>query len=108
MRKHFRLAEAGPAWFAASDAEPGARVVSFSSLPRGRITLWLCLDPRAHEAALAFHAQDTRVPGYSRGFYDEHFPEPCVLLGGARSTSELRATLADWVARIRKAYAETS
>ncbi len=108
LRKHFRLCDVGSIYYSAIDAIPGERVVPLFTLPRGLITLWLCLDPDAHSASVEFHARDRQLRHYSRICYDEHFPEPCVLLDGGKSVREMRSLLSGWMVRIREAHAATS
>ena len=108
LRKAIRLHDVGSISYVALDAVDGERVVPLSAVRRGVITLWLCLDREAHAASVAVHARDRHESGYSRGFYDEHFPEPCVLLNGAASSRDLRSVLSAWAAKIREAHAATS
>jgi hypothetical protein len=74
----------------------------------GCITLWLSLDSESHTVSRELHSRDLRFAGYSRGFYEEAFPEACILIDAGQSTSKLRASLSFWAKRIIDEWYATS
>ena len=106
-KKHFRLSAPGigSAYLSALDATPRGEVVPPSELPKALLTLWLCLDKDALAVAQHLHSQDAQNPRYGRGFYDEHFPQPCVLIETGPSSPKL---LSDWARQIIEAWYATS
>ncbi len=107
--KHFRLSAPGigAAYLAAIDPDSVGKVLAISALPRGCMDLWLCLDRAALIAAEAAHQRDRAIPRYGRGFYEEVFPEACVLLESAHQ-AELRTLLASWARKIIVAWRASS
>jgi hypothetical protein len=101
-KKHFRLSVPGmgPAYLAALDSQPGEKIAHPSELPKGLITLWVALDLESLSVVRSLHSDDVQLPRYSRGFYAELLPEPCVLI----PIDEL-STLKQ---KITEAYFETS
>ena len=107
-KKHFRLSAPGigAAYLAALDATPGNKIVPPSELPKGLITLWVALDRQSLSVARSLHSDDRRTASYGRGrFYEEYFPEPCVLVLG---DSTLRESLIDWKEKIIAAWYASS
>lgn len=107
--KHFRLSAPGigAAYLAAIDADAVGKVLAISALPSGCMDLWLCLDRSALVAAEAAHRRDRAMPRYGRGFYEEVFPEACVLLESA-NPGDQRALLASWAQKIIDAWRASS
>ena len=107
--KHFRLSAPGigAAYLAAIDTDSVGKVLAISALPRGQIDLWLCLDRAALVEAEAAHQRDRATPRYGRGFYEEVFPEVCVLLESAHQ-AEQRTLLASWAQKVIDAWRATS
>lgn len=107
--KHFRLSAPGigAAYLAAIDTDAVGKVLAISALPRGHIDLWLCLDGAALTAAEAAHQRDRAMLRYGRGFYQDMFPEACVLLESA-DPGDQRTLLASWARKIIDAWRATS
>jgi len=105
-KRHFRLSVPGmgPAYLSALDAIPGEDIVHPSKLPKRLMTLWVALDAEAFDLCNKLHAKDLRIPGYSRWFYDEDFPEACILIQAGKSNDELKKALTHLRERIISAY----
>jgi hypothetical protein len=106
--RSFRLSAPGigGAYYCALDAGSEGRIVHPQSLRPGLVTLWICLDRSSLEACEALNARDRTLPGYGRGFYDEIFPEACVLVPD-HGTVHQKNLLQDWAKKIIDAWYST-
>jgi hypothetical protein len=107
--KYFRLSQPGigAALLASTNALPGGKVVPLEELPRARIHLWICLDQAALEECKAIHQRDRLTPTYDRGFYEELFPEACVLVQHS-SPKQQNQLLSSWAQKVIQAWVSTS
>ncbi len=110
QKKYFRLSEPGigAAYLCGVDADSDEKIVMPKSLPKGCITLWLSLDHKSFILSKKLHAKDLRNRKYSRGLYDETFPEACILLEYEQAMEKLEELLSFWVQQITAAWHETS
>ena len=109
-KKHFRLTAPGigAAYLAALEPEPSALIRPLDELPKGLITVWVALDDESFTASLQRHQDDRTNARYSRGFYDEHLPEPCILVDLEGSSRAFENRLAELAQRVVEAWYATS
>lgn len=109
-KKFFRLSTPGlePAYLASLEGERSGNIYSLEQLPKNQITIWIALDPESFLAATLQHQNDLLNPRYSRGFYDELLPEPCVLVNIDQSPEESKRLLADLAQEITNAWYASS
>jgi hypothetical protein len=109
-KRHLRLRAPGMGCplLATLEPEPSGDIQPLAQVPSGRITLWVALDNDALRASMQRHHEDTQNPRYDRGFYDEHFPEPCLLVDFCASPAQSKAQLAGLAQRLVDAWHATS
>lgn len=109
-KRHFRLEAPGigPAYVASLATLRAEDVPPLSQIPVNQIALWIALDDTSFSAAQLRHRSDLNNPRYSRGFYSEHFPEPCILIDFDRSPAESGKQLTELAQQIIAAWYETS
>ncbi len=109
-KKHFRLNAPGigAAYLASLDTETTDHIPPIEEIPKAQITLWIALDAKSFSAAQMRHHADLRHLQYDRGFYNEHFPEPCILVDFNQSSKEFKNRLAELAKSIIDAWYATS
>jgi len=109
-KKHFRLSAPGigAAYLVTLDPVDSDSVLSFEDLPPGRITFWVALDGNSLSASRKQHQIDRMNPNYSRGFYEQDLPEPCVLVDFDKPTSASQKQLADLAEKVVEAWYASS
>jgi hypothetical protein len=109
-KKHFRLGVPGigAAYLASLQTEPTDDIPALTQIPAAQITLWIALDAKSFSAAQLRHRADMQNPRYGRGFYNEHFPEPCILVDFNQSPKESKNQLSELAQRIINAWYATS
>ena len=92
--KDFRLSAPGigPPYLAKRETRPSHDVPPLTRIPAAQIVLWVALDTKSFAAAQTRHRDDLRNPRYDRGFYNDHFPEPCINHAMRRSGGGQRFT----------------
>ena len=108
--KYFRLSAPGigAAYLVTLEPMSSDSIQRLEELPSGRITLWVALDSESLSASQQRHQADLRNPRYSRGFYEDHLPEPCVLVDFEKSASASKKQLAELAQTIIDAWYATS
>lgn len=109
-KRHFRLGAPGigAAYLASLDAKTTDDIPPIAQIPAAQITLWIALDANSFSAAQLRHHADLRHPRYDRGFYNEPFPEPCILVDFSQSPKESKNRLAELAQSIINAWYATS
>ena len=109
-RKHFRLSAPGigPPCLAKLETRPSHDVPRLTQIPAAQIVLWVALDTKSFAAAQTRHRDDLRNSRYDRGFYNVHFPEPCILVDFDRNPKEAKKQLAELALRVIEAWYATS
>ncbi|WP_131818218.1 hypothetical protein [Planctopirus hydrillae] len=109
-KKFFRLSTPGlgPFYLASLETEQSGSTQPLVQLPKNQITIWIALDPESFLAASLQHQVDSLNPRYTRGFYDELLPEPCVLVNIDQSPEESKRRLTDLAQKITSAWYASS
>ena len=109
-KRHFRLGDPGigPVLLAALNAGSDDQIKPLSELPHDLIDLWVALDHESYMASQTRHHSDSSSPRYSRGFYNELLPEPCVIIEFEQSPEKSKLALNNLVKQIVEAWYATS
>lgn len=76
-------------WLATLKQPISTKVTAFDKVTHYRVGYWIALDAAAFSLCDQVYSELKKQPGYSRGFYDFHLPNPVVLAKDAKELQDI-------------------